>query len=362
MSKAKKSKALLIGALALGGAIAGGAYWWIEARHFETTDNAYVHSEITRLSPKVSGYVTDISVNDNQDVKAGDVLLRLDTRDYEAAVQKAEASVKVAEANLQIVQAQLKMQGAVIQSARAQVEAATVEHNHSLKDFQRSKDLVKRSAASRRTYDNDQASVQRTRANLHSAQASLLAAERKLDVLNAQENEAQAETNRARASFELAKLDLENTIIRSPIDGIVGNRSVRQGQFVGVGTPLLAIVPVKDVWIEANFKETQIEKMHQGQSVSLSVDAYPDIKLSAEIESIAPASGAQFSLLPPENASGNFTKIVQRIPVRIKVPARSENVHLLPGMSVEVAVDTRENGSVIAEKKNNPTNTVAYAQ
>lgn len=362
MPEKKKTKALVAGAILLGSTLAGGSYWWIEARHFEKTDNAYVHSEITRLSPKVSGYVDNVIVSDNQNVKAGDILLRLDTRDYQAAVQKAEAAVSVSEANLEIAKAQLKMQDAVILSARAQVEAAKVEYDHSIKDFQRSKDLVKRSAASRRTFDNDQASVQRTQANLRNAEAALLAAERNLDVLNAQEHEAKAETGRAKASFDLAKLDLENTVIRSPIDGVVANRSVRQGQFVGVGTPLLAIVPVKEVWIEANFKETQIENMHKGQKVSLYVDAYPDMKLSAQVESIAPASGAQFSLLPPENASGNFTKIVQRIPVRIKVPAPSNDIRLLPGMSVEVAVDTRTASPVVAQKSDVKANTVAYAQ
>ena len=360
MLQSKKTKALIAGALVASGAIIGGGYWLIEGRYFEKTDNAYVHSEITRLSPKVSGYVAAVEVHDNQAVKAGDVLLRLDTRDYEATAKKAEAAVQVAQANLEIVQAQIKMQDAMIQSARSQVEAETVEHDHSLKDFERSKDLVKRSAASRRTYDNDKASVQRTRAELHTAQASLLAAERNLDVLSAQQHEAEAEYNRARASFELAKLDLENTVIRAPIDGIVGNRAVRQGQFVGVGTPLLAIVPVQNVWVEANFKETQIEKMHNGQKVSLKVDAYPDAEIIGEVESIAPASGAQFSLLPPENASGNFTKIVQRIPVRIKVPLNSENAQLLPGMSVEVAVDTRTPDPVVAQEPNTPALAAAH--
>lgn len=354
MLQSKKTKALIAGALVASGAIIGGGYWLIEGRYFEKTDNAYVHSEITRLSPKVSGYVATVEVRDNQTVKAGDALVRLDRRDYEATAQEAEAAVKVAQANLEIVQAQLKMQEAVIQSERSQVQAATVEHNHSLKDFERSKDLVKRSAASRRTYDNDQASVQRTRAELHSAQASLLAAERKLDVLSAQEHEAEAETSRAHARLELAKLNLENTTIRAPIDGIVGNRAVRQGQFVGVGTPLLAIVPVKNVWVEANFKETQIEKMQQGQKVSVHIDAFPGAEILGEVESIAPASGAQFSLLPPENASGNFTKIVQRIPVRIRVALTSEKAHLLPGMSVEVAVDTRMPEPVVAQETTAP--------
>jgi len=362
MSNAKKTKAVIAGALVIGSLLGGGAYWWFEARHYETTDNAYIHSEITRLSPKVSGYVAHVDVQDNQNVKAGDILLRLDTRDYDATAREAEAAVKVAEANLEIVQAQLKMQEAVIQSARSQVDAAIVERDHSIQDFERSKDLVKRSAASRRTFDDDQANVRRSRADLDNARASLLAAQRKLDVLRAQEHQAEAEVSRARASAELANLNLENTIIRTPIDGVVGNRSVRQGQFVGVGTPLLAIVPIKNVWIEANFKETQIEKMQQGQTVSLHVDAYPGVEISGQIESIAPASGAQFSLLPPENASGNFTKIVQRIPVRIQVPTVTQDALLLPGMSVEVAVDTRsETGEDLARHKDNPGDNLAYA-
>ncbi|MFI4947950.1 MAG: HlyD family secretion protein [Alphaproteobacteria bacterium] len=338
---------LLVVVLTLGAGT--GWYWWTAWRFEQSTDDAYVQSDITVISPKVEGYLKDVLVKENQRVVAGQVLIVVDDRDFAAKLAQAEAAVATQAAVVATYASRLKLQQAMIDQAAATVQSAEADLNRAQLDYQRYASLVSSDFASRQRFETAQADSRKAEAALGKARAALAAEQTRLTVLQSQKEEEEARLAQARASRQLAQNDLDNTLIRAPVAGIVGNRAGRVGQYVKPGTQLLSLVPLPNVYITANFKETQLTDMRPGQSARISVDAYPDQPLTGRIESFAPASGAEFSLLPPDNATGNFTKIVQRVPVRIAVPGDGPLARLLrPGLSVTVTIDTRTGPSAAA--------------
>lgn len=334
----------LAGAVVLAGA-AGGWYWWTEARYIVGTDDAYVHGDITQVSPRVDGTVAEVAVGDNQPVKAGDVVVRIDDRDRRARLEAARADVAARNSALATIDARIALQASVIAGADAALAGARAEVARARLDLDRTRHLVKDDFATRQRHDTATADAAKAEAAVQRARAELSVAELHLAVLKAERHEQEARLNEAEAKRDGAAIELDHTILRAPVDGIVGNRGVRVGQYVRPGTPLLAVVPLRTVWVVANFKETQIAELASGQSAQVSVDAYPGRAIAGRVASFSPAAGSQFTLLPAENASGNFTKVVQRIPVRIDIPTDSPLAGpLRPGMSVEVGIDTRTGG------------------
>jgi membrane fusion protein (multidrug efflux system) len=317
--------------------------WSQDWRWMESTDDAYVDGAITTISPKVAGHVVEMVARDNRPVAKGDVLLRIDERDYRARVEEATGQVKARLAQLIQIDDKTAVQDSVIAQSGAGISAARAEMVRAKADFERSRRLVREDYVSRQRYDVSQADAARAEAGLTGSGAGLQAARRQLSVLASERNVAMAQLEQARATLIVAETELEATTIRAPLDGVIGNRAVRDGQYVRPGQMLLAVVPLHAVWIDANFKETQIGRMKPGNRVEIKVDAFPGVVIGGTVDSFAPASGAKFSLLPAENATGNFTKVVQRIPVRIRVDQDTPlDGQLRPGLWVVVKVDTRE--------------------
>ncbi|HXH02810.1 MAG TPA: HlyD family secretion protein [Candidatus Competibacteraceae bacterium] len=341
----KKILLPLLGLAILVGGGVWGYHWWRVGRFLESTDNAYVQSDIIAISPQVSGYVRELPVVDHQLVEAGTVLAVLDDREYAARVAQAQAAVEAQRAALVSLEARVVLNRSQVEKAEAGVAQARAELDWARKELARYSALVSRDTVSRNAYDQASAAARKAEAALAQAQAELRAAQDETTLLAANRQEILAAQHQAEAQLELARLDLERTVIRAPRDGVVGNRAAQVGQLLKSGAPLMSLVPLPQVYVVANFKETQLARMRPGQPVRLHVDAYPGQSLEGRIDSFAPASGAEFSLLPPENATGNFTKIVQRVPVRIVLPAANPLAGLLrPGLSVEVEVDTRDPG------------------
>jgi membrane fusion protein, multidrug efflux system len=339
--------AAVVLALAFGGY--GGWYWWTALRFLESTDDAYVASDVSVISPKVEGYLKAVEVRENQAVKKGAVLFVIDDSDFAAKVAQAEAAVATEEAVVVTYESRLDLQKAMIAQADAQVQSSEADLVRTQQDFKRYAALMTTDFASRQRYEQAQADARKAEAEAARSRAALAAAQSQLSVLQSQRREEKARREQARANLKLAQNDLDNTVIRAPISGVAGNRAGQVGQYVKPGADLLSVVPLPRVYVTANFKETQLTRMRPGQRAEISVDAYPDHPLSGRIDSFAPASGAQFSLLPPDNATGNFTKIVQRVPVRIALPREGPLARLLrPGLSVTVTIDTRDQGEVIA--------------
>jgi len=325
--------------LAVGGF---GFHWWSVGRFIQTTDNATVESNISVVSPKVVGYVREVRVDHNQPVRAGDVVATLDDRDFVARVAQAQAALDAQRSAIDTIDSQVLQQQAMIAQADASVTSAQADLALSQRTLGRDRTLQTTGVVSSQTLDGTIATDRKASAALARAAAGVTAERSRLPVLAAQRATAVAQLAQLQAAVDLAKIDLENTVIRAPIDGVVGNRSVEVGQLVRIGAPLLSVVPLRSVYIVANFKETQIASMRPGESVAIAVDAFPGRSLVGRIDSFAPASGSEFSLLPPENATGNFTKIVQRVPVRITLSKDEPLLGLLrPGLSVEASVDTR---------------------
>jgi membrane fusion protein (multidrug efflux system) len=335
----------LIAVAAIAGGAVGGHWWWTVGRFEESTDNAYVQGDISSISPQIDGYVSAVLVGDNQAVKTGDVLVRIEDRDFRARLDRANAALETEKANLGTLQSQILYQQTRVAQAQAELEAANAEARRAQQQFDRYAKLVDDKVISHQEYDDAEATLVKGKADVIRNSAAINSEQAQLVVIQAQVKEEEAKVHQSAAEAQLAANELDKTVIRAPIDGVVGNRGVRVGHYVKSGTELLALVPT-DVYVVANFKETQLTHMKPGQKVEIDVDAYPDLPLTGEVESFAPASGALFSLLPPENATGNFTKIVQRLPVRIKV-ASGNALHgmLRPGLSVEAKVDTASTGS-----------------
>jgi len=326
--------------VALGGT--AGWYWWSEWRFVESTDDAYIHADTGIISPKIDGYIRQVRVRDNQSIATGDVMFVIDDRDFAAKAAQAEAVVATAEATVATYANRLDFQQAMIDQAQTSVTSAEVDLERARLDRRRYAALTSNDYASRQRFETADADARKAEAALGKARAALTAERNQLAVLRSQKAEEEARLAQARASLALARSDLDNTVIRAPFAGAVGNRAARVGQYVKPGTQLAALVPLPHVYVTANFKETQLTHMRPGQPAEIVVDAYPGERVTGTIESFAPASGAQFSLLPPDNATGNFTKIVQRVPVRIALPADAPLVQRLrPGLSVTVSIDTR---------------------
>src|SRR4051794_7935613 len=339
----KKSVALPFLGLALAAAAGGGWYWWTELRFLESTDNAYVHADLSTVGPKVAGYVATVEVAENQPARRGDVLARLDDRDLRARVDQAAATLKAKAAAVATAESQLKLQDARVREAEAALASARAQAARAQADFGRYDKLVERKNASVQALDAARAESERAAAAVVAAEAALDAAHGEVAVLEAQRDTAGAERAWAEAALELARIELDDAVIRAPADGVVGAKAVQPDDYVKVGQQLMAVVPLHRLYVEANFKETQLAGLRIGGHVRLKVDAYPDARLDGTVESLAPASGSTFSLLPPENATGNFTKIVQRVPVRIALrPDNPLADRLRPGLSVVVTADRRE--------------------
>jgi len=333
--------ASLVPAIALG-AVWYGYDWWTVGRFIESTDDAYVGGEITVIAPKVAGFITEAAVADNQAVHAGDLLVKLDDRDYRAALAKVEAAVAVQQATLANLDATRRLQEAMIAQAEADVAAADAEVDRAQFDVVRYRQLASNEFASGQRFQQADADHKKGIAAADKARAAVEAAERQLDVIDTRKQQAAAALAQACADRDLARLDLGYTELRAPIDGTVGNRSARTGAFATVGTQLMSVVPAAGLWVDANFKESQLARMRPGMPAAVEADVLPGRIFSGHVDSLAPATGAQFSLLPPENATGNFTKIVQRVPVRILLDGGAAVLgSLRPGLSVTVDVDQR---------------------
>lgn len=349
----RRTKVLLAaGAVALAAALYFGLNWWFVGRYLVSTDNAYVGADMTIVAPRVSGYVAAVPARANAHVKTGDPLVVLDDGDYRIAVEQADAKIATQNAAITRFDRQIVAAQAAVEQARAGLTAAEADQRRADADFQRTDQLTSNNFASKASFDAARATRDRAHAMTEQARASIAAAEANLEVLRAQKTEAERVRRELETALAKARRDLEATVIRAPFAGAVGNKAVEVGDYVGPGKRLLALVPAEGVYVEANFKETQLAGIHVGQKVKLILDADSKEPLEGVVESFAPASGALFSLLPPENATGNFTKVVQRLTVRIRVTAGHERL-LLPGLSVIATVDTRtgQNSAEAAPKR-----------
>jgi membrane fusion protein (multidrug efflux system) len=339
---------LAIAGLALA-LVAGGAsyghHWWTVGRFLEGTDDAYVGGDITVIAPKVAGFIAEVAVADNQPVHAGDLLARLDDRDYRAALDKAEAAVAAQQAALADLDATRRLQEAMIAEAEAELGAADAEVVRARFDVERYRRLAADQFASAQRFQQADAEHRKGVAAAAKARAAVAAAQRRLEVIDAQKQQVEAALAQAVAERNLARLNLSYTELRAPIDGTVGNRSGRRGAFATAGAQLMSLVPAHGLWIEANFKESQLARLRPGLPATITADVLPNEAFHGRVASLAPATGAQFSVLPPENATGNFTKIVQRVPVRILLEGDAATLgRLRPGLSVTAVVDERPAG------------------
>ncbi|PKU24030.1 HlyD family secretion protein [Telmatospirillum siberiense] len=327
---------------AASGAIWYGFDWWTVGRFIETTDDAYVGGEVTVVAPKVSGFIAQVPVGDNQAVHAGDLLLKLDDRDYRAALAKAEALVVGQRATLANLEASRRLQQAKVAEARAGITAAAAETERAHHDRVRYQQLSASAATSIQAFQKADADYKQAVAADQRARAGLDATERQLDVIDTQRQQAEAAMAAADADLETARLNLSYTELRAPFDGTVGNRSARQGAYATVGASLMSVIPARGLWVDANFKENQLAGMRAGEAVTVEADVLPGQVFHGHVASLAPATGAQFSVLPAENATGNFTKIVQRVPVRILLDGAAGDLgQLRPGLSVTANVYQR---------------------
>lgn len=323
-----------------------GALWLIRyqtvGRFFQNTNDAYIRADSVTVSPKVAGYVDQLFVTDNQDVKAGQPLLRIDARDYSAQTAQYGAQVDVARATADDIRATIREQRASIDQARAQLATADSDARFAADEVARYAPLAATGAETREKLASLRNQAARAANQAAAARAALAIAERRIGTLDAQTRQAEAQGKAAGAQLAAAGVNLGSTLIRASVDGRIGDRSVRVGQFVQQSLRLMTVVPIAGIYVSANFKETQIGLMRAGQPATIHVDALSGVDLRGHVESVSPGTGAEFSLLPPQNATGNFTKIVQRVPVRIAIDAGPEARRVLvPGLSVTVVVDTR---------------------
>src|SRR6201999_275322 len=325
---------------ALAGASWYGFDYWTVGRFLVSTDDAYVRADNTTIAPKVSGYLREVLVGDNEHVKAGQVLARIDERDFKVALDQAKADVAAAQATVTSKQAQLEVQQSIIAAAKATIEVDVANKTFAGQENKRYTDLA---AAGYASWQNAQAAQSRNagaEAAIARDQANLASALKQVDLLKAEIKQAEAAAARASAQQAQAELNLGYTTITAPIDGVIGNRTLRVGQFVQAGTQLMSLVPASGAYVIANYKETQLTHVHEGQLVDVSVDMFPGQVVHGHVDSLAPASGQEFALLPPDNATGNFTKVVQRIPVKIALDGDAP-IELRPGMSVIPTIGTQ---------------------
>lgn len=330
----------------------GWEYWNVWS--FEvSTDDAYVQADNTTIAPRVSGYLSQVLVNDNERVKAGQVLARIDDRDFKVALAQAKADVQAAKAALANKEASLEAQQSVIDSAKATIDVDKANETFAEEDNQRYAHLATTGYGSVQNAQQAEAKILAARASIARDTAALTNAQKQIDILRAEVGQAKAALAHDEAVQDQAELNLSYTSVVSPIDGVVGNRTLRVGQYVQAGTQLMAVVPMSATYIVANFKETQLEHVRPGQAVNVAVDTFPGVEIPAHVDSLAPASGQQFALLPPDNATGNFTKIVQRIPVKITFdPDGPLAGELRPGMSVYPTIETKKSNETATSVAN----------
>jgi len=343
----KRAALALALTLGIAGAADFGYGYLTTGRYLESTDDAYVKADSTIVAPKVSGYIAEVLVSDNQPVKAGQVLARIDDRDFEAALAQARADVDASEAAVRNLDAQIALQQPIIEQESADVAAAEANLKFAQEEQARYYGLMKTGSGTIQRAQQTDAALREKIAQLQHGKSGLLAAHKKVDVLTTERAKAAAQVDRARAVERQMALNLSHTKITAPVDGTVGARSLRIGQFVQAGTQLMAVVPLDAVYVVANFKETQLTHVRNGQQVEIRIDSFHSTKLKGHVDSLSPASGLEFALLPPDNATGNFTKIVQRVPVKIVLDDHNLTGLLRPGMSAEPTVNTK--ATVLAE-------------
>ena len=343
-TRLSRRRALVAGLVLL--IAAGGAWyghrWWKVGRFTESTDDAFVGGDITVLAPKVSGFIAAVAIADNQVVRAGDLLLRLDDRDYRAALAKADAGVAAQQAKLLSNAANRRLQATMVIQAQAALDAAAAQTVVTRFEADRYRSLARDQFGSVQRFQQADADSKKAVAAAVQAQAAVDAAERQEDVIDAARAEVAAALAAAVADREAARLNLGYTELRAPMDGAIGNRSAQVGAYVTPGTQLLSLVPAQGLWVDANFKESQLARLKPGMPVFVVADVLPGEVLHGHVASMAPATGAVFSVLPAENATGNFTKIVQRVPVRVLLDGDASRLgSLRPGLSVTASVDER---------------------
>lgn len=327
---------------------------WTGAARFETTDDAFISGDVTPLAAKVSGYIKSVAVNDFQPVKKGDLIVEIDPADYNAALVQAQANVSAAQANLANLANQKDVQRSLIRQAEATIDATVADLDRYNLEANRQRDLLKSGVAGTpQGVEQADDNAKRTAAQLELNKAQLVQQKAILASLDVEQQQLEAQVRAAKAQAALAQNNVSYTRIVSPDNGIVGQRLVRPGQFVNIGTQVISVISLPGIWVVANYKETQMTNIRLGQPATIHVDAFPDLKLTGHVDSWAPGTGSTFALLPPDNATGNFTKVVQRVPVKIVLdrhPALGTLVR--PGMSVEATVDT---GSAPPESAESPT-------
>lgn len=342
--KRKRGRGVLVvgGLILLSGVAYYGHNYWTVGRFQVETDDAYVKADSSAIAPKVSGYLKEVLVSDNQSVKAGDPLARIDDRDFRAALDQANADVLAAQATLEASKASLDIQQSNIAAARATLEVDKANELYAEQNNKRYSNLATSGYAPVQTAQQAASQIGVAKATISRDEAALETAQKQVLLINAQIAQATANVDRAQASRRQAELNLGYTTVIAPVDGTVGNRTLRTGQYVQAGTQLMSLVPTQQVYVIANYKETQLTDVRPGQEVEIDVDMFPDKRYTGHVDSIAPASGQEFALLPPDNATGNFTKVVQRIPVKIVLTSNEvKDGRLRPGMSVQPVIDIR---------------------
>ncbi|WP_322363131.1 HlyD family secretion protein [Pseudomonas sp. Teo4] len=338
----KKRKVRLVASVLAIAAVGWTLHWWSVARFMVDTDDAYLEADNVGVSPRVSGTVAEVLIEDNQTIKAGQPLVRLDDRRYRAAFDQQAALIAARRAEIANGEAQLAERRATVLQAQARLHGEQANVTYSDGQVRRYQPLVDSGAEPRERLEELRNAAKQAQSAQAAQSAAVEVAQRQLVTLQASINQARAQLASAQAAAAKAQLDIDDSVVYSEVAGRVGDRGVRVGQYVQPGTRLMTVVPVEQAYITANFKETQLDRLRPGQSVRIHVDAYPQAMVTGRLESFAPGTGAQFALLPPDNATGNFTKIVQRVPVRIRLQDSSlPPGTLVPGLSVHVEVDTR---------------------
>lgn len=331
-----KKPVFIVAALVL---VVGLVFWWrLWIWPYESTENSYLKAHMTQISPRESGYVEKVLFEDNQKVAAGDLLVVIDDADYQARVEEGEAQIRVERAEMQSLERDRLVQKARLSQAAADIAAAEADLERTTKDLKRLGNLVGEGAISSQTQDAAEAGFRQAKAQRDKTVGAKDEAALQLDAIDARIEQSRARLGALEADLALVKIALSHTQIFAPMAGVIGNRSVQVGQLVKPGNVLAYLIPDRDVYVEANFKETQIESMRVGQSVDIEVDALPSQAFHGTVSSFAPASGSEFSLLPSENATGNFTKIVRRVPVKIIFDPETSTEFLRPGLSTTVTV------------------------
>ncbi|QUS38960.1 HlyD family secretion protein [Tardiphaga alba] len=341
-SPRKKRVLLGIGALAAIAAVYFGVNYYLVGRFMVSTDDAYVRANNSTLGARVSGHIAQIVPGDNTEVKAGQVLFKIDDGDYKISVDAAKRKIDTQQATIERIGRQVEAQQSSVAQAQAQLASADAAANRASLEFDRQETLSKQGFASRSVYETSQSNRDQTAAAVKAAKAAVDSATSAVEVTKAQQAEARAQLQELQSSLDKAERDLAFTDVKAPVDGIFSNRMVNLGDFITTGQRLANIVPLDDVYVDANFKETQLRRLMPGQPVSIQLDADTSRVIDGTVESLSPAAGQVFTLLPPDNATGNFTKIVQRVPVRVRVPADVAKQNILrAGMSVYVRINTK---------------------